>query len=300
MAAQNKIEGVWTALATPFHQDGSIDYTAWERMLHFQKEAGIDGIVVAGSTGEGATLSVTEKLALVKKARATLSKDLRIMGGVGSNDTAHCVELARLYEDAGVDCLLVVTPPYSKPNLAGLKLHFSSIGEKARVPLCLYHVPGRTAQRLDPSMLSELCKFPYIEAVKEASGDLALFSEAVLTSDANYLSGDDLTFLGSLVYGGRGVISVISNIFPKAWVKITQAFWNGDMQTVKTLHRILSPINKNLYCESNPIPLKAALEHLKLSGSHLRAPLAPLSVSNKKLVNDLVSKAKDELKEYNL
>ncbi len=299
MQNSQKIDGVWTAIATPFHNDGAIDYAAWERLLTLQKEAEIKGLVVSGSTGEGPTLTVTEKLSLVKRARAFLGKDLRIMGGISSSDTAHSMELAQLYEEAGADSLLVVTPPYNKPNLAGLKLHFSSIGAKVSIPICLYHVPGRTAHKLDAALLGELCKLGSVQMVKEASGDLALFAEAVLNSDASYLSGDDTTYLGSLVYGGKGVISVISNLFPKEWVAITNAYWKGDTRQMQVLHRILSPLNKHLYCESNPIPLKGALELLGFCGGYLRAPLAPLSVANRSLLKKMLTKVQQELASLN-
>ena len=131
MLTRNKsLEGVWTAIATPFHENGAIDFAAWEKLLLLQKEARVTGITVAGTTGEGPTLSVSEKLSLVKKTKALVGNELRVMGGVGGNDTAQCVELAKLLEDAGADSLLVVTPPYNKPSLAGLKIHFEKIAEK--------------------------------------------------------------------------------------------------------------------------------------------------------------------------
>lgn len=300
MKAQLSNKGVWTALVTPFKEDFSVDYEAWDKLLLLQKEAGITGIVVSGSTGEGLTLSVTEKLSLTKRARALLGKDMRIMGSIGGSDTAQSLELAKLYEDAGADSLLVVTPPYSKPSLAGLKIHFSSIASKVKIPICLYHVPGRTAQRLDASMLIELCKIPSITMVKEASGDLSLYSEALLDSEAEYLSGDDLTYLGSLAYGGSGVISVISNIFPKEWVSMTKAYWSGETEKVLKLHRILFPLNKNLYCESNPTPLKASMEIKGLCKGYVRAPLAPVTSENRTNLENILQKVENQLRGLNL
>jgi len=295
MERNASIKGVWTAIVTPFTEDGSIDFTAWDKLLLLQKEAGVRGIVVSGSTGEGSTLSVTEKLSLMKRAKALVGKSMQLMGGIGGSDTAQCVELAQLYEDAGADSLLVVTPPYNKPSLAGLKLHFSSIANKVKIPLCLYHVPGRTGQRLDAHALSELCKIPSLTMVKEASGDLSLFSEALLNSEAAYFSGDDLTYLGSLAYGGSGVISVISNAFPKEWVALTEAFWKSDWEKIHTLHKILSPLNKNLYCEGNPTPLKAVLEDMKLCKGYLRAPLAPVSPENRTLLQNILKNTERQL-----
>lgn len=300
MERNNSIQGVWTAMVTPFTEEGTVDFVAWDKLLLLQRDAGVRGVVVSGSTGEGSTLSVSEKLSLMKRAKALVGKSMQLMGGIGGSDTAQCVELAKLYEDAGADSLLVVTPPYNKPSLAGLKLHFSSVAQKVKIPICLYHVPGRTGQRLDANTLAELCKMPSITMVKEASGDLSLFSEACLNSDAAYFSGDDLTYLGSLAYGGLGVISVISNIFPKEWVAVTEAYWKGDKEKVHTLHKILSPINKNLYCEGNPTPLKASMEEMKLCNGHLRAPLAPVTKENRALLQNILKTTRQQLSGLNL
>ncbi len=295
-ANRSKFEGVWTAIVSPFTHDGSLDFNAWESLLSIQKEGGVRGVVVSGTTGEGPTLSVSEKLALTKKAKAISGKDLLIMSGIGGSDTAQCVELAKLYEDAGADCLLVVTPPYNKPSLAGLQIHFSKIAEKVKIPICLYHVPGRTNLRLDAQMLKSLCAIPKVELVKEASGDLALFSEALHESDALYLTGDDPTYLPSLSVGGKGVISVISNIFPREFVALTEAFWRGNHTHALTLHNILFPMIKALFCESNPTPLKTALAELKLCNSFVRPPLAPVSSENRSMICETLKKVQQKLK----
>jgi 4-hydroxy-tetrahydrodipicolinate synthase len=296
MKQASNLKNVWTALATPFTSDFSIDSPAWDKLLLLQKEADVTGIVISGSTGEGSTLSVTEKLSLMKRAKALVGKDLQLMGGVGGSDTAQCVELAKLYEDAGADSLLVVTPPYNKPSLAGLKLHFNAIAQRVKIPLCLYHVPGRTGQKLDAHSLTELCKHPSITMVKEASGDLSLFSEASLYSDAAYVSGDDLTYLGSLAYRGQGVISVISNLFPKEWVAMTRAYEVCDFETVHALHKALFPLNKNLYCEGNPTPLKAALEIMNLCKSYVRPPLAPVTRENREKLESILKDVSAQLR----
>ncbi len=295
MGKHPNIKGVWTALATPFTQDFSIDFAAWDKLLTLQQEAHVRGIVVSGSTGEGSTLTVTEKLSLMKRAKALVGKKLQLMGGVGGSDTAQCVELAKLYEDAGADSLLVVTPPYNKPSLEGLKLHFSSIANKVNIPICLYHVPGRTGQKLNAHALSELTKIPSIKMVKEASGDLSLFAEALFYSEADYFSGDDLTYLGSLAYGGLGSISVLSNIFPKEWVALSEAYWAHDFQKVRSLHNALLVLNKNLYCEGNPTPLKALMEKMGLCKGYLRAPLAPVTDENRMHLHSILEKTQKEL-----
>ena len=296
MQTKKSLKGVLTALVTPFTKDAAIDLDAWDRLLEIQSQSGVSGIVVSGSTGEGSTLNVTEKLSLTKRAKALVGKHLHIMGGLGGSDTAQSLELAKLYEDAGADSLLVVTPPYNKPSLAGLKLHFSAIANKVKIPICLYHVPGRTAQRLDAQAIGELTQIPSVTMVKEASGDLALFSEAMLNSKADFFSGDDLTHLGSLAYGAAGVISVISNAFPKEWVAMTQAFWNHDMEKVQSLHRILFELNKNLYCEGNPTPLKAVMEDMNLCSGVVRLPLAPVREDNRAKLRQILQKVQSELR----
>ena len=300
MRTDKSYKGVWTALVTPFLEDLSIDYTTWDKLILAQKNAGVTGLVISGSTGEGATLTTTEKLSLMKRAKALVGHDLYLMGGIGGSDTAQCIELAKLYEDAGADCLLVVTPPYNKPSLAGLKIHFQSIGEKVRIPLCLYHVPGRTGQRLDAYSLSELCKIPSIKMVKEASGDLSLFSEALLSSNVLYFSGDDLTYLGSLAYGAAGSISVISNLFPKEWVALTEAFSNKNFEKMQSLNRVLFPLNKNMYIEGNPTPLKACMEMIRLCKGYVRPPLAPVTDENRQKLEALLQSYKKQTHGFEL
>ncbi|MBI2603905.1 MAG: 4-hydroxy-tetrahydrodipicolinate synthase [Deltaproteobacteria bacterium] len=279
---------VWTALATPFRNDASIDLAAWEKLLAMQVKGKVTGVVIAGSTGEGSTLSAQEKLSLVKKTKAILGNSLSIMASVGTSQTTQSVELARLCEEAGADSLLVVTPPYNKPSQAGLKLHFSQIAGSVKIPVCLYHVPGRTGQKLSAEQLAELCKIPNVTMVKEASADLCLFSEAAMLSDETYLSGDDFTYLPSLSVGGRGVISVISNLFPEALVRLGKLFVEGNHAEALALHRLLFPMNQVLYCESNPGPLKAALHALGICDDYLRPPLARVTESSRgKIVKTL-------------
>jgi 4-hydroxy-tetrahydrodipicolinate synthase len=198
--------GVWTAIATPFLENGSIDWPAFEKHLAQQASGGVNGIVISGTTGESPTLTVQEKISLVRKARALLPGTIRIMAGSGGNNTAQSVELSKLCVDAGADSLLIVTPPYNKPSPAGLKLHFQTIADAVDVPLCLYHVPGRTGQSLSAGIIASLTSINRVLAVKEASGDLALYGRVVCQSKADVLSGDDPTYLASLAVGGQGVI----------------------------------------------------------------------------------------------
>ena len=287
--------GVWTAIATPFLENGSIDWGSFEKHLAHQSSGGVSGIVISGTTGESPTLTVQEKISLVRKARASLPASIRIMAGSGGNNTAQSVELSKLCVDAGADSLLIVTPPYNKPSLAGLKLHFQTIADSVSVPLCLYHVPGRTGQSLTAPAIASLTNLKNIQAVKEASGDIALYGRVVCQSKADILSGDDPTYLASLSVGGRGVISVVSNIFPAAMVELTTAFKNCQNDRALAIHKALLPAIDVLFCESNPGPLKAALKIFGLGQNILRAPLAPVSDENFGLIKMTLEKAKQDL-----
>ena len=290
-----RIDGVWTAIGTPFSENGSIDWSAFESHLAQQAAAKITGIVISGTTGESPTLTVQEKISMVRKARAVLPPGVRVMAGSGGNNTAQSIELSKLCVDAGADSLLIVTPPYNKPSMAGLRLHYQMISESVAVPLCLYHVPGRTGQSLTVSALADLTTIPNVVAVKEASGDLGLYGRLVSASTANILTGDDPTYLASLAVGGRGVISVISNIFPEAMVEMTRAFHAKKNERALAIHKILLPAIDIMFCEGNPGPLKAAFEILGLSKNILRAPLAPVTSENYALIKSTLFLAKSQL-----
>jgi 4-hydroxy-tetrahydrodipicolinate synthase len=296
-AETRSIHGVWTALVTPFRQDLEIDWDAFERLLLLQEAAGIDGVVVCGTTGESPTLAVQEKLALIRKARALLSPKVRVMAGTGDNDTRHSVELSRLAQDAGADCLLIVTPPYNKPSTAGLINHYRTIAESVTIPLCLYHVPGRTAQLLTVDQLAAIVAVKGVTAIKEASGDLALFSRTTQrASGTAVLSGDDPTYLASLAVGGRGIISVVSNLYPVEMVALTNAFAAQDTARALALHDALMPAIDAMFCEVNPCPLKAALAIRGHAGNYVRAPLAPVTDVQYRLIQDTLGASDATLK----
>lgn len=296
MSSQN-FTGVWTAVVTPFKgEQQHIDWDAFEAILKAQADAGVQGIVVSGTTGESPTLSVQEKLSLFRKARAVLPKSVRVMGGTGGNHTEQSVELSRLAQDAGCDSLLIVTPPYNKPSLAGLKAHFAAIQQAVSIPLCLYHVPGRTGQTLTPEAIAEICQNPQVLAVKEASANLELFSKARMLSQRAFLSGDDMTYLPSLAVGGSGVISVVSNFFPAAMVAMTNAFQKGDHTKALAIHEALLPFMIGMFCETNPTPIKAAMAYRGDLKNQLRLPLVPVMDNNEKKVREWVDTTQTKLK----
>ena len=281
--------GVWTAIVTPFVEGGEIDWPAFETLLERQAAAGIKGVVIAGTTGESPALSVQEKLSLTRKARALLPPEVKIMAGTGGNNTGQSVELSKLAEDAGADCLLVVTPPYNKPSPLGLQRHFTAIADAVKIPMCLYHVPARTGQMLSVKVISDLCEIDRIGSVKEASADLGFFSRALGASKSTqYLSGDDPTFLPSLSVGGSGVISVVTNVFPKIMVEIYDAFQNRDNARARELHDQVLPVIDALFCEANPGPTKAALAILGLAQNIVRAPLAEVTQDHYTFLQEVI------------
>lgn len=294
----NPFAGVWTALVTPFTDTLDIDWKSFEKLIEEQVNAGVKGIVIAGTTGESPVLAVQEKLALIRKAKALVGEKVRIMAGTGDSNTANSIELSRLATDAGADSLLVVTPPYSKPSTAGLIGHFSAIKKSVSIPICLYHVPGRTAQWLSTAQLLQVASEAGVASVKEASGDVAYFSRAVIGTSLPILSGDDPTYLASLAVGGEGIISVVSNIFPKAMVQLTDAFWRGDSRLALDIHNVLLPAIDAMFCEVNPCPLKAALHAFDKVGNNFRLPLAAVTPENYARIKTTVEATKTQLLDF--
>lgn len=295
--ASDQITGVWTAMITPFHENGSPDLQAMEHLLQAQIDGGIQGVVLCGSTGEASTLSIQEKLSLIRMAKARYGDQLKIMAGTGGQSTTQSVELSKLATDAGADALLVVTPPYSKPNLSGLLAHFQAVAEASKVPVCLYHVPGRTAQKLSVEALVSLCNIAGITCVKEASADLELFSAARSRCQATFLSGDDATFLPSMAVGGSGCISVISNIFPRAMQALYLAYQSGNTGKALHLHETMLPLMQAMSWETNPVPVKTVLAEAGLCKNIFRLPLAPATARHQQELTELTNMVKARLTE---
>lgn len=274
------LKGVYTALVTPFLDNLQIDWENFDKLLCDQRDAGIHGVIICGTTGESPTLNVQEKLSLIRRARAQLPASMLVVAGTGSNNTAQSVELSKLAADGGADALLIVTPPYNKPTLKGLQKHFQAISEAVSIPQVLYHVPSRTGQSLDADQIASLCQIPHVDAVKEASANLTLFSQTRCKTTKSLLSGDDFTFLASLAVGGEGVISVVTNVFPKAFVTMYESFLAGDHRRATEIHLSLLPFIEVMFCEANPGPVKAALSMRGLCQNHLRLPLTEVEPEN--------------------
>ena len=271
--------GCATALVTPF-RNGTLDRPAFLRLLHRQLESEADALVVAGTTGESPTLTDAEKkwlfTAAVKESANASRKPTRVIAGTGSNNTRRAVELSRLAEDCGCDGLLVVTPYYNKASEAGLVAHYEAVSNATSLPLIAYHVPARTGCKMSPAACQKLAAIPTVVGLKDATGDLSFTARvAALCGDSLplYAGNDDQT-LPVLSLGGRGVISVVSNLCPEAVTSLCRLWREGKTAEAKDLQLSLIPLCNALFCEVNPIPVKAAMELMGLCSAEVRLPLA--------------------------
>ncbi len=272
-----RMKGLMTALVTPL-KDNQVDRPALERLIDRQLEAGVAGLVPCGTTGEAATLSEAERDDVVACCVDRVAGRIPILVGVGTNDTRTTVANAKRAQDLGADGVLVVTPPYNKPTQEGLFRHFASVAEAVTVDVCLYNVPGRTGVSLLPDTVARLAEIPNITAIKEASGDMKVASEILLrTIKVSLLSGDDFTVLPFMALGGKGAISVTSNIVPELMREIVDAAAAGALDHARSVHFRLYPLMRALFLESNPIPVKSALAMMGLVEEAFRLPLHPLS-----------------------
>ena len=271
-------EGCATALVTPF-RGGALDKTAFIRILHQQINGGIDALVVAGTTGESPTLTDAEKKWLFTaavKETATAPRKIPVIAGTGSNNTRRACELSRMAEDCGCDGLLVVTPYYNKASEAGLIAHYETIADATSLPIIAYHVPSRTGCKMSPAACKRLSDHPRILGLKDATGDLSFTSRvAALCRDSLplYAGNDDQT-LPVLSLGGLGVISVVSNLCPDAMTSLCRLWREGKTAEACALQLALIPLCDALFCEVNPIPVKAGMEMLGLCSDEVRLPLA--------------------------
>ena len=278
--------GSLVALVTPMQPDGSIDFDAWSRLLEFQVAHGSQGIVVAGSTGESATVTDAELRELLVHARRTLGNRALLIANAGTSSTATSVERARWISELGVDALLVASPSYVRPTQEGLFLHFEAIAANSKVPVLLYNVPGRTAVDMVPATVARLSHVPRIVGIKEAVGDAARVRELVAgcAPDFKVLSGDDLTARDAIGVGAVGVISVTANVAPRAMADMVAAALRGDRAGATQIDQRLVALHRNLFLESNPIPVKWAVARMGLMGGTLRLPLTELSAGCHALV----------------
>ena len=272
------LEGAMTAIVTPM-RDGSPDFPALERFVESQIAAGIHGLVAVGTTGESASLRIDEHLEVIERTVRFAAGRVPVVAGAGANSTHEAIELSAASKDAGADALLQVTPYYNKPTQEGLFQHFSAITESSDLPIILYNVPGRTACDMTAETVARLAELPRIAAIKEASADMHRASQIVrLCGDAiTLLSGDDFTAFPLLCLGGKGVISVVSNVVPDRVAGMCNAAKTGDWDKARELHYSFQALSELLFIESNPIPVKAAMHLIGMMGPEIRLPLTEAS-----------------------
>jgi 4-hydroxy-tetrahydrodipicolinate synthase len=271
--------GSMVAVATPMHEDGSIDYESYESLIEFHIENKTDAIVPVGTTGESATLNHDEHCKAVTFVVNKVAKRIPVIAGTGANSTSEAIALTKHAYEAGVDGCLSVTPYYNKPTQEGLYQHYKAIAESVPVPLIPYNVPGRTSVDMLPETVERFLKINNIVAVKEAIGDLARIKKLVeiCGEKINVLSGDDLTAMEALLLGGKGVITVTGNIAPKYMHLMCKAAIEGNRSLAEEYDKKLIGLHKNLFLESNPIPAKWALYKMGLIKKGMRLPLTQFS-----------------------
>lgn len=270
--------GVCTALVTPFGPTG-IDYRIYDQLVEYQIQNGVAGLVVCGTTGESATLSDREKLALIRHTVETVDGRCLVIAGTGSNDTAHALALSQKAEQLGADGLLVVSPYYNKATPSGLVAHYETIADGVEIPIIVYNVPSRTGVDIPVSVYEALAKHPRICGVKEAGGSITKIAHirAACPGDFAIWSGNDDQIVPVLSLGGDGVISVLSNLLPRTTVELVQSGLAGNFKKAGKLQCALTELIDGLFCEVNPIPIKAALRMAGLDVGPCRLPLTELT-----------------------
>lgn len=281
--------GACTALVTPF-ANGKVCLSMLEKLLQRQMDAGIGTVVLCGTTGESPTLSDEEKITIFRHAKEYCANGCTILAGTGSNSTRHAMELSQAAEEAGVDGLLVVSPYYNKATPDGLYSHYRAIAASVHIPLIIYNVPGRTSVDIPVSVYRKLSKIPNIAGVKEASTDITKVSRIISSCDDDFCvwSGNDDMTVPVISLGGRGVISVSSNVLPEKMQAMVQTALAGDFHSASRMQLDLIPLTDLLFCEVNPIPVKAAMRLLGYDCGDCRMPLTPLMPEHEEKLKQLL------------
>ena len=291
------IKGSITALVTPMHDNGDLDYNSLEKLINFQIDSGISGLVAVGTTGESATIDFSDHIKLIKFFVESAGGRVNIIAGTGANSTEEALLLTKAAKDSGADAALLVSPYYNKPPQEGIYRHHMKIADEVNLPQILYNVPSRTASFIEPETVLKLSSHENIIGIKDATGDMQNHKKVLdlckkeIDSDKFFLySGDDFTSLEFLKLGGHGTISVTSNVVPNLVANICNLV-NSNYQEAKRLDDSLQNLNKNLFCESNPIPVKWALHQMGMIKTGIRLPLVELNqsfrISLKESLNEL-------------
>ena len=285
-----ELKGVYTALVTPF-SGGAVDYGRLRELVAQQTAGGVDGIVPVGTSGESPTLSTSEHMKVISEVIAAAGKKCYIMAGTGANSTEEAIELTLHAKEEGADCSLQVTPYYNKPTQEGLYRHFSTIADKCQIPLVLYNVPGRTGTAIAPETIARLARNANILGVKEAGGSVERVSEIASLCDIPIMCGDDSLTVPMMSVGAKGVISVASNIIPAELKRMVDACAQGDFAAALQYHRRYYRLFKDLFIESNPIPVKAAMAMLGMINEEYRLPLCEMAPANREKLKATLSRA---------
>ena len=282
MKTETLFKGAATALITPLTKDG-VDYPKMKELLEWQIAEGISALVICGTSGEGSTLSDEEHRAVLKFAKDVVGDRVPLIAGTGSNDTAYAISLTKFACEIGYDAMLVVTPYYNKATQKGLVQMFTAIADASTKPIILYNVPSRTGVNIEPATYAELAKHPRISAIKEANSNIAKIVEtmALCGDKLDLYSGNDDQIVPLLACGGKGVISVLSNVLPKKTQELCDKYFNGDVEGSFAMQAEMFDLIKALFCEVNPIPVKAAMAAMGFCEDYVRLPLTVMEDAHK-------------------
>lgn len=280
-----QLHGTYTALVTPFKNE-QVDYEGMKQNILFQIQQGINGILVLGTTGETPTLSEQEKYDIIKLAVATAHGKVPVMVGAGTYCTRHTIDNSKRAKELGADSILIVTPYYNKPTNEGLFRHFKAVHDAVDIPIVIYNIPGRSGKNIDTPVLKRIAELPNVIGVKEASGNLDQMTEVIHTIAGRnprftVMSGDDSFTLPLLALGGKGVISVVSNLLPARVVAMVNAALAGNYDQARSIHYELLPIFKGAFIETNPIPIKEAMNMCGMAAGGYRLPMCEMMPENK-------------------
>ena len=275
----NPITGSIVALVTPMHEDGSVDYPSLRRLIDWHVAEGTACIGVVGTTGESPTVSVEEHCEIIRVAVEQAAGRVPVMAGAGGNSTREAIELAKFAKDVGADCTLSVVPYYNKPSQEGIYQHFRAIAEAVDIPMMLYNVPGRTVADMLPETSLRAAQLPGVFGIKEATGNIERAAWLIKHAPQGFgvYSGDDGTAIALMLLGGRGNVSVTANVAPRLMAQMCHAAVEGDVKTARDIHFRLATLNKLMFAEPNPVPVKWAMQRLGLCGGTLRLPMVPMS-----------------------
>lgn len=290
MSKNTIFTGAGVAIVTPMNADGTVNYEKYRELIDWQIDNGTDAIITCGTTGESSTLSAEEHIAVMKTAVEQTAGRVPVIAGTGSNDTAFGIELSVEAREIGCDALLLVTPYYNKASQRGLIAHYNAIADAAKLPTILYNVPSRTGVNIQPATIAALYENPYICAVKEASGDISAVAKIAALCDIDIYSGNDDQIVPMLALGGKGVISVLSNVAPKQTHDICAKWFAGDVDGSRALQLELLDLCNGLFMDVNPIPVKEALNLMGFEVGECRLPLCSMDDASREKLAAILKK----------